>query len=415
MARKKGGRIRGASSTPHIGENERGEPIPLQTIPAQQPEGQNPRPEILGLPWKDNAVVGETPSRADTDDHNTPPTSKNTGKNPKLSSTSESKRDNAEIPGESIEARDDSYHYSQNAGGEGSSVKDTPIMASPKSHSSADPTVAEILTKLGKRKVGGRIKRVLRKQKPPIRYVPQTVKPTVNDGNSSENSSDDDVVVVSETASRRRTRASAAAIKTKREAAGIEEGQDKSDDQTKLKEPESAKKTEDKGKGKRPCSKEQKTENLPKRRKGVNISEPTQEKSKHKFRVDDKEDSEEEDTPIGFPSMICSLLIAQHPEILKAEDGPGEDAKTITITDKLNSGKRVVDVDMKGVEKSMARPEGEVAAVLIKAYEDEKKTLETDIQQKKLRVTELQAKIQALQTAVTPPNVGPDATSQSPM
>ncbi|GAA0151330.1 hypothetical protein LIER_43141 [Lithospermum erythrorhizon] len=106
--------------------------------------------------------------------------------------------------------------------------------------------------------------------------------------------------------------------------------------------------------------------------------------------------------PIGFPSLICSLLISQHPEILKAEDGPGEDAKPLTITHKLMSGRRVVDVEVKGAGQSAAVPEGEAAALLIKAYEEELKVLEADIRLKKNRVAELKAKIQALQTTVPP-------------
>ncbi|GAA0171538.1 hypothetical protein LIER_25544 [Lithospermum erythrorhizon] len=232
-------------------------------------------------------------------------------------------------------------------------------------------------------------------------------------------------------------------MKTKRKAAGFNEGKDKSDDHSDLKESESEKKAKEKKKGKRPCSEKQKINSMTKRRKGVNISEPTLEKAKDKFRVDDVEDIEEEDTVYLVKkkfkgkmkinddrNKINNRRIAKEiDEILKAGDGPREDAKMITITDKLNSGKRVVDVEMKGVEKSGATPEGETAALLIKAYEDEKKILETDIQQKKLMVAELQAKIQALQTAVppnvktsenaasaaTPPNVGPDETSQSPM
>ncbi|GAA0183456.1 hypothetical protein LIER_30864 [Lithospermum erythrorhizon] len=87
-------------------------------------------------------------------------------------------------------------------------------------------------------KLGGRIKRALRKSKPPTRHVPYFVKPTMND-EESEKSVDDDVVVVSETTSRRRTRASAVAMKTKLEAAGFNEEQDKSNDPSKLKESES--------------------------------------------------------------------------------------------------------------------------------------------------------------------------------
>ncbi|GAA0151674.1 hypothetical protein LIER_37332 [Lithospermum erythrorhizon] len=51
--------------------------------------------------------------------------------------------------------------------------------------------------------------------------------------------------------------------------------------------------------------------------------------------------------PIGFSSLICSILIHQHPEVLKAEDGPGEDVKPLTITDKLMTRKHVVDVQIK--------------------------------------------------------------------
>ncbi|GAA0148644.1 hypothetical protein LIER_08030 [Lithospermum erythrorhizon] len=54
--------------------------------------------------------------------------------------------------------------------------------------------------------------------------------------------------------------------------------------------------------------------------------------------------------PIGFSSLICSTLIDQHPEVLKAEDGPGEDAKLLTITDKLMNGKHIVNVQIKGTE-----------------------------------------------------------------
>ncbi|GAA0158154.1 hypothetical protein LIER_15253 [Lithospermum erythrorhizon] len=42
--------------------------------------------------------------------------------------------------------------------------------------------------------------------------------------------------------------------------------------------------------------------------------------------------------PIGFPSLICSMLITQHPCVLKKEDGLGEDAKSLTISEKLMKG-----------------------------------------------------------------------------
>ncbi|GAA0150034.1 hypothetical protein LIER_37051 [Lithospermum erythrorhizon] len=75
-------------------------------------------------------------------------------------------------------------------------------------------------------------------------------------------------------------------------------------------------------------------------------------------------------------------------------------ALPLTITDKLVSGKRVVDVEVKGAGQFAAVPEGAAAALLIKAYEEEQKVMEADIRLKKNRVSELKAKIQALQTTV---------------
>ncbi|GAA0160499.1 hypothetical protein LIER_17042 [Lithospermum erythrorhizon] len=85
-----------------------------------------------------------------------------------------------------------------------------------------------------------------------------------------------------------------------------------------------------------------------------------------------------------------------------AEDGLGEDAKPLTIIDKLMSGKRVVDVEVKGPGQSAAVLAGEAAALLIKAYEEEQKILEADIRLNKNRVAKLKAKIQSLQTTVPP-------------
>ncbi|GAA0156369.1 hypothetical protein LIER_13883 [Lithospermum erythrorhizon] len=64
------------------------------------------------------------------------------------------------------------------------------------------------------------------------------------------------------------------------------------------------------------------------------------------------------------------------------------------------TGKRVVDVEIKDVEPSDVVPEGEAAALLIKAYEEEQQRVEAKIQLKKGRVAELQVKIQALKTTV---------------
>ncbi|GAA0187574.1 hypothetical protein LIER_34862 [Lithospermum erythrorhizon] len=63
-------------------------------------------------------------------------------------------------------------------------------------------------------------------------------------------------------------------------------------------------------------------------------------------------------------------------------------------------GKRVVDVEVKGAGESAVVPKGAAAALLTKAYEEEQKMMEADIQFKKNRVAELKAKIQALQTTI---------------
>ncbi|GAA0184046.1 hypothetical protein LIER_31358 [Lithospermum erythrorhizon] len=283
MVKTRGGSVgsRGASTSTLIGENEKGEPIPLQIIPPrQQPEVPTPRTENLGLPWKEDTLVEEARSRAGNDDQNrhhdmdVPPTSDNIAKNPNPLSASDAKVDNAETLESSIRDKDGSYHGPQGVEVEESSVKGTPNLSSPKSHSLVDPTVAEILTKLGKGRVGGRIKRVLRKQKPPVRHVPQTVKLIVVDtenDSSEKNLNNDDIVVVSETASRRRTRASVAALKTKREVAGLEEERSKSGEPIDLEELEylnKKKKVAEKGKGKRPCFEKSKVKVYPRREKG---------------------------------------------------------------------------------------------------------------------------------------------------
>ncbi|GAA0140185.1 hypothetical protein LIER_01583 [Lithospermum erythrorhizon] len=64
------------------------------------------------------------------------------------------------------------------------------------------------------------------------------------------------------------------------------------------------------------------------------------------------------------------------------------------------TGKHVVDVHIKGAGQSEVVPEGEATALLIKAYEKEQQRLEAEIQLKKSRVAELQAKFQALKTIV---------------
>ncbi|GAA0161819.1 hypothetical protein LIER_18050 [Lithospermum erythrorhizon] len=107
-------------------------------------------------------------------------------------------------------------------------VKDTSFETSfkyAKSHSSVNPTVAEILDGLKKNAKGGRIKRALRKRAAPVRYKARNKNPSVkeNVGKSTrvdQGSDDDDVVVVSSTASMRRTRASVIALEKMRVALG---------------------------------------------------------------------------------------------------------------------------------------------------------------------------------------------------
>ncbi|GAA0174822.1 hypothetical protein LIER_28132 [Lithospermum erythrorhizon] len=68
--------------------------------------------------------------------------------------------------------------------------------------------------------------------------------------------------------------------------------------------------------------------------------------------------------PIGFPSLIYSLLITQHPTVLKKEDGLVEDAKSLTISDKLIKGKHVIDVEFNALDQSEPVPELETAGIL---------------------------------------------------
>ncbi|GAA0153435.1 hypothetical protein LIER_11676 [Lithospermum erythrorhizon] len=79
--------------------------------------------------------------------------------------------------------------------------------------------------------------------------------------------------------------------------------------------------------------------------------------------------------------------------------------------DKLMSGKRVVDVEVKDAGQSAAVHEGEVVVLMIKAYEEELKVLEVNIRVKQNKVAELKAKIQELQTTV-PPTIN-DPTSDA--
>ncbi|GAA0141470.1 hypothetical protein LIER_35400 [Lithospermum erythrorhizon] len=74
--------------------------------------------------------------------------------------------------------------------------------------------------------------------------------------------------------------------------------------------------------------------------------------------------------------------------------------------------KHVVDVELNAVDKPEAIPEGEAIVMLIKAYEEEQQRLKVEIQIKKVKVLEKQAKIQAL-SATNPPIINDPATTST--
>ncbi|GAA0166605.1 hypothetical protein LIER_21725 [Lithospermum erythrorhizon] len=114
---------------------------------------------------------------------------------------------------------------------------------------------------------------------------------------------------------------------------------------------------------------------------------------------------------IDFPSLIYSMLINQHLDVLKKEDGFGEDAKSLSISDKLIKGKHVVNVELNAADQTEVVLEGEGAVMLIKAYKEEHERLEVDIHLKKVRVSKLQVKIQALKATVPSTVNDPNTTS----
>ncbi|GAA0176026.1 hypothetical protein LIER_29093 [Lithospermum erythrorhizon] len=115
---------------------------------------------------------------------------------------------------------------------------------------------------------------------------------------------------------------------------------------------------------------------------------------------------------LKLADIMGYLLINQYREVLKVEDGLGEDAKSLTISDKLMIVKHVVDVSLNAAEQTEVVPKGEVVAMLINAFEEEQQRLEVEIQVKKVKVTELQAKIQSLK-AIVPPAVNDHVTTST--
>ena len=106
--------------------------------------------------------------------------------------------------------------------------------------------------------------------------------------------------------------------------------------------------------------------------------------------------------PIGFPRLICSIVLRQHPNILKAEDGQGEPMKEFTISDKLLKSDHVLDVEIHPTDNPPVKPRGEVAAEMAKIIKNELQVLETEILNKQRRVSELKRKLAALELTDDP-------------
>ncbi|GAA0138678.1 hypothetical protein LIER_00377 [Lithospermum erythrorhizon] len=86
----------------------------------------------------------------------------------------------------------------------------------------------------------------------------------------------------------------------------------------------------------------------------------------------------------------------------KQEDEIGEDAKPLTISDKLIKGKHVIDVEVNVADQSEPVPEGEAAGLLLMVYEEELLRVEAEIQAKTVLASKLKAKINALRTRFSP-------------
>ncbi|GAA0152276.1 hypothetical protein LIER_43171 [Lithospermum erythrorhizon] len=145
--------------------------------------------------------------------------------------------------------------------------------------SSQEPTLAKFLS----RRKGGRIKRVLRKQGAPVRFVRKSPpQPT----NTEE---DDDIIIVSSTAGKRRTRATTAAYEKNKEklgSGGESSNTEKIVDSDKLEK--MVAKKEMSRKGKRSTEGRSEKGNS-KKRKGIEIP-----KKGDDFVIDDEESSGEE-------------------------------------------------------------------------------------------------------------------------
>ncbi|GAA0173242.1 hypothetical protein LIER_26899 [Lithospermum erythrorhizon] len=347
------------------------------------------------------------------------------------------------------------------------SVKDTSGESSyktTKSHSSREPTVSYFLTKLKR----GRIKRVLRKHGAPMKFVREKVPSPVKE--------DDDIVIVSSTASRRRTRSSAAALEKKKAVLGLGgKSNEPMEPSVTIDLEEMERKINEKErrrKGKRAADDKEEiptdgvdfygeehearwkfvcARNILSERYLSEITynnqtyidilqeggllaimsdigphwpqlvreficslpeEITDPASPIFHKVVDHAKTGAKLKPIGFPSLICSLLIIQHRTVLRKEHGIGEDAKPLTISDKLMKGKHVIDMELNAAYQTEPVPEGE--AVLLKVYEEELLRVEAEIQAKTVLASELKAKINAMRSRV-PPTVNATADNPEPV
>ncbi|GAA0155322.1 hypothetical protein LIER_13077 [Lithospermum erythrorhizon] len=210
----------------------------------------------------------------------------------------------------------------------------------------------------------------------PVKFVRKPTSPT------AATEEDDDIVIVSSTASKRRTRASTAALKKKKGKLGLGGDSSNTDETVDLDDLEKkAAEKERSRKGKR-SAEGKSTKFVFKKRKGIEIPEKGD-----KFVIDDEESSEEDKKGL---------------DVLRKEDDTGEDAKSLTISDKLMKGKHMVDIDVSASKSSEAVPEGNAAELLLKVYEDELKVAEAEIQAKTIRASDLRAKIAALRVRVNP-------------
>ncbi|GAA0171687.1 hypothetical protein LIER_41202 [Lithospermum erythrorhizon] len=101
--------------------------------------------------------------------------------------------------------------------------------------------------------------------------------------------------------------------------------------------------------------------------------------------------------PIGYPSLICSLLKTQHPEVMTGINEDDVAPKSFSISHKLLSGTHVIDVPIPdgGVEKVVTGRQ--TAAVQI--LQDEIAYLDGVIQSSLTRKLMIEAKVKALMKA----------------